>query len=113
MILGKTLYCDLPGPPDPALEEEATVSVQQSKVLVPPPVATPRGALWVALWVGAASTATRKVFRAARAGRRSLSGRAAAPRSPAELLALAHDVETESPSLAAELRAFALQRLAV
>lgn len=74
------------------------MSNQQCKVLVPPPVAEPRAAAWaVAAWCWVQNSIESPV--AAQPGR-----------SAAELLALAHEVEPEAPSLAAELRRFALQR---
>ena len=75
-----------------------------SKVLVPPPVAEPRGAAWAAA-----------AAQAVQGWRGRWRQRAARPADPgeAELLALARKVETESPALAAELRVYAFQRAAV
>ncbi len=75
-----------------------------SKVLVPPPVAEPRGAAWAAAAAGAIQ-----------GWRARWRERATHPAEPgeAELLALASKVETESPALAAELRVYAFQRAAV
>ena len=73
------------------------MSSEQRKVLVPPPVSQPRGSVWAAqVWGWLQSR---------------LEGRAAQRAdSPAELLALAREVEPEAPSLAAELRMFAQRR---
>ena len=74
------------------------MSNQRCKILVPPPVSEPRGAVWAAAawhWLQ---------------GR--IDGRAAqGAHSPAELLAVAREVEPEAPCLAADLRMFALRRL--
>lgn len=94
------------------------MSGQQCKVLVPPQVNVPRGAIWAAAALEAIGDLPGSRLHAMGAAFRSFRGRFGSatpgstdhPRSEAELLALARDVETESPSLAAELRVFALHR---
>lgn len=94
------------------------MSGQQCKVLVPPPVNAPRGALWAAAALNAIAELPRARLHAMGAAFRGFRGRFGSatpgstdhPRNEAELLALARDVETESPALAAELRVFALHR---
>ncbi len=94
------------------------MSGQQHKVLVPPPINEPRGAVWAAAALVAIGELPGRRLQAMGAAFRGLRGRLAAgapgsaehPRSEAELLALAREVEPESPALAAELRVFALHR---
>jgi hypothetical protein len=84
------------------------MSGQQVKVLVPPPVAMPRGAFWAAAVIDAIAGMPR--IRLRRHAASGAQGRADQPRNAVELLALARSVESESPGLAAELRGFALLR---
>ena len=90
------------------------MSSQTIKVHVPPAVAAPRAARWAAdavVWMARIFSAipTTRVYRWAQAVLKRLSA-TGGPRSAEDVLALARSIEREMPSLAAELRFFAMNR---
>jgi hypothetical protein len=90
------------------------MSSQTIKVHVPPAVAAPRATGWAAdaaVWIarGQFSTPPARVYRWARSvlKRLRVTGE---PRDAEDVMALARSIERSMPSLAAELRFFAMNR---
>ena len=87
------------------------MSVETVKTLVPPPVNEPRAARWAA----AGAAALSRLFGTARGHADLLRQRfdrwcCPPPRTRGDILALARQVESDQPSLAAELRWIAWHR---